>query len=182
MKTDSYTQNSQQMIDLTSNRISAAMSAEEFAATKTELQKVAQNLSFLVKLTQNETDAMYNMSDADKTFVRNCVAEMNGATDILPPYLKSEEINKDLTCGDQLLELENTLTELLTNVRRNRMLANYEAYTGASVFYHLVSAAARSGSGSAKAMHERLKSYHVNKKKGGRSAQPVAKTGDTRSN
>jgi hypothetical protein len=56
-------------------------------------------------------------------------------------------------------------------------LANYEAYTGASVFYHLVT-----GSGSAKAMHERLKSYHVNKKKGGRSAQSAAKTGDTRSN
>jgi hypothetical protein len=171
------------MIDLTSNRISAVMTAEAFAGTKTELQKVSQDLSFLVKLTQEETEAMYNMSDADKTFVRNCITEMNGATDILPPYLKSEEVGKDLACGDQLLELENTLVELLTNVRRNRMLVNYEAYTGASVFYHLVGAAARSGSAPAKAMYDRLKSYHVNKKKGGRSSVATpAKSGDTRAN
>lgn len=171
------------MIDLTSNRISSAMSAEAFAATKTELQKVVQNLSFLVKLTQEEIDAMYNMSDADKTFVRNSIVEMNGAADLLPAYLKSEEISKDLTCGDQLLELENTLNELLTNVRRNRMLAYYEAYTGASVFYHLTGAAARSGSASARAMYDRMKSYHVNKKKGGRStAQRSAKPDNIRSN
>ena len=171
------------MIDLTSNRISALLSAEDFAATKTELQKVSQFLSFLVKLTPEETEAMYNMSDADKTFVRNCLTEMSGASDLMPSYLKVEEVGKDLACGDQLLELENTLNELLTNVRRNRMLAYYEAYTGASVFYHLTGAAAKSGSGPAKAMYERMKTYHVNKKKGGRSSvQRAAKSGDVRSN
>lgn len=167
------------MIDLTSNRISAVLSAEDFAATKTDLLQIVQKLSFLVKLTQDETDAMYNMSDADKTFVRNCITEMGGATDLLPSYLKVEEVQKDMACGDQLLELENTLSELLTNVRRNRMLAYYEAYTGASVFYHLSGAAAKSGSAAAKAMYDRMKNYHVNKKKGGRaSTLRATKSGD----
>jgi hypothetical protein len=157
------------MINLNSNRIAAAMSAEAFQATKTDLQKVSQHLSFLVNLTQAETDALYNMSDADKTFVRNCITEMNGAAELLPPYLKSEDVSSDLACGDQLLELENMLSELLTNVRRNRMLANYEAFSGASVFYRLVGAAARSGSAPAAAMYERMRSYHVSRNKAGRS-------------
>ena len=167
------------MIDLTSNRISAVLSADDFAATKTDLQHITQKLSFLIKLTQDETEAMYNMSDADKTFVRNCITEMGSAVDLLPPYLKVEEVQKDMACGDQLLDLENTLSELLTNVRRNRMLAYYEAYTGASVFYHLTGAAAKGGSGPARAMYDRMKNYHVNKKKGGRASAIRAQKPDT---
>ena len=164
------------MIDLTANRLSDVMSAEQFAATKTELQKVAENLNFLVKLTPSESEILYNTSDADKTFVRNCLTEMSSAGEIIPPYLKPEEMVKDLVCGDQLLELENTLGEMLDSMRRNRRLANYEAYNGASVFYRLVGAAARSGSASAKPLYDRLQSYHLNKKKGGRvSAARVTK-------
>ena len=49
--------------------------------------------------------------------------------------------------------------------------------------YHLAGAAARSGSALAKAMYELMKTYHVNKKKGGRSSvQRTAKSGDVRSN
>lgn len=171
------------MIDLTSNRISHVMSAEEFAAAKAELQKLSEHLNFLVKVTQTEADAFYNISDADKTFIRNCLMEMNSASDIIPPYLKPDEMVKDLACGEQLMELEITLAELLDNVRLNRRLANYEAYNGTSVFYRLVGAAARSGSASAKAMYERLQSYHVNKKKGGRSsATKAARSNDTVNN
>ena len=133
------------MIDLTSNRISHVMSAEEFAAVKTELQKMSKQLDFLVKLSPNETEAFYGVSDGDKTFIRNCVMEMNSAGDLIPPYVKAEEIVKDLACGDQLLELENVLSDLLENVKQNRRLANYEAYNGAAVFYHLMGTAARSG-------------------------------------
>ncbi len=158
------------MIDLTSNRISAALSTEAFAAVKTELQNVSRHLSFLVKLSQEEVEAMYKMSEADKSFVRNCLTEMGAAADILPPYLKTDDISTDLACTDQLLELENSLSEMLINVRRNRILAGKEAYNGAAVFYRLVSAAARSGSGPAKAMHERLQKYHQNKTKGGKAA------------
>lgn len=169
------------MIDLNSNRITSAMSAEAFAATKTDLQKVSQSLaSFLIKLDQQETDTLYRMSDADKTFVRNCLTEMNSAGDILPAYVKPDDIQQDLLCGDQLLELENALAELLTNIRRNRMLANHEAYQGASVFYRLVSAAARSGSAPAKAMYNRLQKYHLNRKKGGRTVvQSTQNNNDT---
>ncbi|HOY07845.1 MAG TPA: hypothetical protein PLO67_20685 [Saprospiraceae bacterium] len=157
------------MIDLTSNRISALLSAEELAATKSDLDKVSQRLSFLVQLTQKEIERMYKISDADKTFVRNCLAEMSGASDITPPYLNAEEISRDLACNEQLLELENTLSELLLNVRRNRILAGKEAYNGASVFYRLVATAARSGSGPAQAIHERLQKHHHHKIKSGRS-------------
>ena len=166
------------MIDLTSNRISHAMSVEEFASTKALIQKVSEALSFLVKLGKEDVDLMYNMSDADKTFVRNCLVEMNNATDIIPGYLKAEEISTDLTCGEQLLEIENTMSEMVANIRRNRMLANYEAFSGASVFYRIVGAASRSGSAPAKAMYERLKSYHVNRNKGGRSSKSK-NTGDS---
>ena len=173
------------MIDLNSNRIASAMSAEAFAATKSDIQKLTQSLAtVLIKLDQEDTDGMYRMSDADKTFVRNCLTEMGGAGDILPTYVKPEDIQQDLLCGDQLLELENALSELLANVRRNRMLANHEAYQGASVFYRLVSAAARSGSALAKAMYERLHTYHQNRTKARTTAtaRTTAATDETQLN
>lgn len=167
------------MIDLNSNRIAAAMSAEAFAATKNDIQKLTQSLStFLIKLDQSETDSMYRMSDADKTFVRNCLTEMAAAGNILPVYVNGEDIRQDLLCGDQLLELENNLSELLTNVRRNRMLANHEAYQGAAVFYRLVNAAARSGSAPAQAMYERLKKYHQSRTKARASSRTKPDTGE----
>ena len=165
------------MIDLNSNRITSAMSAEAFGATKNHVQQLTQSLaSFLIKLDQKETESLYRMGDADKTFVRNCLTEMNGAGDILPAYVKPDDIVQDLLCGDQLLELENALAELLTNVRRNRMLANSEAYGGAAVFYRLVGAAARSGSAPAKAMYERLRKYHISRNKARASAPPETGT------
>ena len=171
------------MIDLNSNRITSAMSAEAFATTKSDIQKLSQSLSaFLIKLDQEDTDGMYRMSDADKTFVRNCLTEMGSAGDILPAYVKSEDIHQDLLCGDQLLELENALSELLTNVRRNRMLANHEAYGGAAVFYRLVGAAARSGSAPAKAIHERLYKYHQNRTKARAGTRTTPNTDETQMN
>lgn len=166
------------MIDLTSNRISHVMSAEEFAAAKAELQKVSKQLDFMVKVTNAESDAFYRVGDADKTFMRNSLMEMSNASELLPPYLTTEELAKDLTCGDQLLELENALSDLLDNVRLNRRLANYEAYNGASVFYRLMGAAARSGSAQAKAIYDRLQSYHINKKKNGRAPATKAEQND----
>ncbi len=167
------------MIDLTSNRISHVMSAEEFAATKAELQKVNKQLDFLVKLSPNETEAFYGVSDGDKTFIRNCVTEMNSAGDLIPPYVKAEEIVKDLACGDQLLELENALSDLLENVKQNRRLANYEAYDGAAVFYHLMGTAARSGSGQAKAIYDRLQEHHKAKGRRKSATKTDAKSNPT---
>lgn len=163
------------MIDLTSNRISHVMTAEQFAAAQADLQTFAKNLNFLVKLTPVESEQLYRVSDADKTFVRNCMNEMNKAGDLIPPYLKPEEVAKDIACGDQLLELENALAEVLDNVRMNRRLANYEAYSGTSVFYRLIGAAARSGSSVAQAMYNRMQSYHLNQKNGGRTAAKATK-------
>lgn len=101
------------MIDLTSNRISAVLSAEELAATNSDLEKVSQRFSFLVQLTQKEIERMYKISDADKTFVRNCLAEMSGAADITPPYVNAEEISRDLAGAGDLLA---TLVEVLNPV------------------------------------------------------------------
>jgi hypothetical protein len=164
------------MIDHTSNRISHVMEAAKFADAKASLQKLTEHLAFMVKLSQEEVDALNKISDADKTFIRNCLTEMPNATEFLPAYFKTEEVQKDLVCGDQLLELENVLFELYTNVRKNRMLANAEAYAGASVFYRLTHAAGLAGSASAKSMHQRMQSYHINKRAGGRSSKKVETT------
>ncbi len=167
------------MLDLTSNRISHVMSEEEFAAAKADLRKVAAQLNFLVKLTPTESTTLYRLSDADKMFVRNCMTEIENISDIIPAYLKPEEIVKDLTCGEQLLELENVLADMLENVRTNRRLANTEAYNGASILYRLVGAAARSGSAAAVAVQNRMQTYHSNKRKGGRmSMAKAAKNND----
>ena len=162
------------MQDLTSNRISYVLNAEEFSAAKSHLQKLYESLHFMVKLTPKETDLFYRISDADKNFMRNCLMEMNSAGDLLPPFVKPEEVVKDLTCGDQLLELENSVTELLEHIRRNRRLVNHEAYTTTSMFYHTIGSAARAGMAQARAMYERMQSYHVNQKRNARSAAAKA--------
>ncbi|MFN0013109.1 MAG: hypothetical protein ACKVU2_01055 [Saprospiraceae bacterium] len=155
------------MVDLTSNRISHVMNQEALSNIKGNLQGLSSVLSFMVKLSQEEVDALYKISDSDKTFIRNCLTEVPNAATFLPDYFSPEELSKDLTCGDQLLEIENALFELYTNVRRNRMLANSEAYAGAKVLYRLTNAAAVSGNGSAKAMYGRMQAYHVGKKGSG---------------
>jgi hypothetical protein len=159
------------MIDLTSNRISHVMSAEALQQTKQDLQDLSSNLNFMVSLSQEEVDALYKVSDADKTFIRNCIADMPTAEAFLPPYFKAEEVRKDMNCGEQLLELENALLELYTNVRRNRMLANAEAYAGASVFYRLTQAAGRAGNPSAQSVYERMLQYHQGQKRGKRTVE-----------
>ena len=147
------------------NRLSHTMSEEELNDVKMAIKSVAAKMPFLVNLNDDDVLSMNKISDGDKVFIADCMSEAKEAEALLPPYFKIVEIQKDNTLNDQLYEIEDTLFEMYQHVRRNRMLAADEAYSGVSTFYTLVKTAATSKTkiASAVAMYKRLQDYHLKK-------------------
>jgi hypothetical protein len=145
------------------NRISHTLSAEELTDIKNIIKSISIKMPFLVDLAEDDVLAFNKISDGDKVFIADCMTEAQEADGLLPPYFKPLEIAKDDTLNDQLYEIEDMLFEVYQRVRRNRMLAADEAYSGVSTFYNLMKAAANSKISKAIGIYKRLQSYHQKK-------------------
>ena len=147
------------------NNLSHTMSEEELNEVKMTLKSIGIKMPFLINLTDDDVLGMNKISDGDKVFIADCMSEAKEAEALLPPYFKIGEIQKDNALNDQLYEVEDMLFEMYQHVRRNRMLAADEAYSGVSTFYSLIKTAATSKTNiaAAVAMFKRLQGYHLKK-------------------
>jgi hypothetical protein len=147
------------------NHTPRVMSDEEFAEVKNIIKSLWVKLSFMKNLEDENTVSFNKISDGDKVFISDCLTEAEEAIlkKMLPLSVDVDKIRLSDLSHDQLWFIEDALTELLAQVRRNRMLAADDAYSGVSSMYNYIKQAAKDKIQGAVAMFGRLQSYHMKK-------------------
>jgi 4-aminobutyrate aminotransferase-like enzyme len=149
------------------------MSAEEFADVKSTIKSLWTKLFFMKDLTDDNTASFNKISDGDKVFIGDCLTEAEEAIlkKMVPLYTDVDKIRLSDLSHDQLWVIEDALTELLAHVRRNRMLAADDAYSGVSSMYSSIKQAAKDKVQGAVAMFGRLQSYHMKRVQASKDAK-----------
>jgi hypothetical protein len=147
------------------NHTPHVMTAEEFADIKSTIKSLWTKLSFMKDLSDENTVSFNKISDGDKVFISDCLKESEEAVlkEMVPLSVNIDKIRVSDLSHDQLWVIEDTLAELLAQVRRNRMLAADDAYSGVSSMYSYIKQAAKDKVKGAVAMFDRLQSYHMKK-------------------
>jgi hypothetical protein len=145
------------------NHTPHVMTAEEFADIKSTIKSLWTKLSFMKDLSDENTVSFNKISDGDKVFISDCLKESEEAVlkEMVPLSVNIDKIRVSDLSHDQLWVIEDTLAELLAQVRRNRMLAADDAYSGVSSMYNYIKQAAKDKVKGAVAMFDRLQSYHM---------------------
>jgi hypothetical protein len=134
-----------------------------FQELKNSIHALSNSLSFLDTLSDSNVSSMNKISDADKTYITDCLVEAANAQDLLPAYFNAESIRKDNVLNDSLYEMEDMVYEMYQTLKRNRMAAADRAYSGVSTFYGLIKSASDANVPKAIAMYRRLQDYHKKK-------------------
>jgi hypothetical protein len=153
------------------NHTPHVMSKEEFLGVKNTIKSVRAQLSFTREMTDEDTKVFNKISDGDKVFIGDCLTEAEDAAGMLPPYLSISKIQTSDASHDQLWVLEDALLELYLHVRRNRMLAADDAFSGVSSLYNSIKGAAKEKVSGSIPMYERLKAYHMKKVEAAKAAK-----------
>lgn len=133
------------------------MTETDFSELKVSFDQIETRMPFLIGLTADERVTLPKMSDSNKVFVQNCINAMDNNAELLPSYLKLEEIKKDMLLFQQLEELELLSLQLTEKIRDSKMLCGSEAYVSSLSAYRFFEAAAMAGVAGADTAYDSLK-------------------------
>jgi hypothetical protein len=139
------------------NRLDVTITQQQSAAITTAIQTIISGLPFLITLTPKERQEMPSINNSNKTFVEDTIAQMKAMGNVLPPYLNSVDIEKDLNVFKETDVWITMLEKLLEQLRDTRQLAGYESYSAALAFYRLLEPMEKAGVPGAKAARAELK-------------------------
>jgi hypothetical protein len=144
------------MSNLTTNRLDAALSAEDLAALSDLVQQMYAKLPFLVALTPDERKRLRSVHRQNRLFVEDTLAVFAEVEGLMPGYVSEEAMRKDFALHEALSDVEVQLEGLLALVRSTRMLAGAEALSMALATYQFVKVAADAGLPGAAPVRARL--------------------------
>lgn len=90
-------------------------------------------------------------------FVEDTLASMHQNGNILPSFIRVEEVEKDYSLYNNLKVLALDIAALSEKVNHTRILAGSEAYSTSLLAYKMFGVAANSGVAGAEALYSRLK-------------------------
>lgn len=142
----------------TENLVSIQIPAEQLAQVQTKISEISAFLNPLLKtLSPSEIRGLYKMNDKSAPFVEKCIDYAKTNPEFLPPYVKIEELEKDLTAVKQLNEIFRPLLQLVDNLQDTITLAGSEAMTSSLAFYNSIKQAAKLNVPNAKTIFDDLK-------------------------
>lgn len=144
------------MTNLFNNRLSVTLTDADLQSALALIQQLDSNLPFLIGLTDQERMVLPKINRSNKLFVDDALQAMRSNAFLMPMYIDQTELEKDLVLFEQLSEIEQLLTRLLTKVSHTRTLAGSEAFSASLMFYRMAKAAAQSGLPGAEAVADRL--------------------------
>ena len=74
------------------------MTEADLSEVKELIEQIETRMPFLIGLTADERSTLPKISDSNKVFVQNCINAMDNNVELLPSYLKLEEIKKTCNC------------------------------------------------------------------------------------
>ncbi len=157
------------------NRISVVVTPEQTAKVKSLMQEIDVALPFLIGLSVNERKTLPKIDVSNKVFVEDCLNAVRNNPDMLPAYLKYEEMKKDFDGFTVLDELEKMAEQLCQKIIDTRMLMGSEAYMSGLTAYRLFEAAGTAGVPGANAAYQTLRQRFLQTTSNGTPAeQPAA--------
>jgi hypothetical protein len=145
------------MVTQQNNRISVVITAEQIKKVKTLMQEVNATLPFLLGLSPNERKTLPKIDVSNKVFVEDSLNAVRNNPDMLPAYMKYEEMKKDFDGFVALDELEKMAQQLFQKIVDTRMLMGSEAYVSGLTAYRLFEAASNAGVPGASAAYQALR-------------------------
>lgn len=139
------------------NRVSATVTDSDISEVKGLFDQIEARMPFLIGLSADERVTMPKISAANKVFVGNTINAMVNNAELLPTYLKVDELSKDLELFGQLEQMELLAMQLTEKIRDTRMLCGSEAYVSSLSAYRFFEAAAVAGVSGADAVYDVLK-------------------------
>ncbi len=139
------------------NRLNASISAANLSTIKTNLAEISDLLPFLVGLKPEEKQALPKINEANKIFVEDAITAIENNPEVLPPYLKPQEIKNDLVLYQQLDELKGIIDQVYQKIVDTQTLAGSEAYVSSLTAYRLFDSAANAGMPGMQVLYDNLK-------------------------
>lgn len=139
------------------NRINTTVAAATLTDIKTKLADINTVLPFLIGLTPDERKTLPRINEANKIFVEDAINAIKNNTEVLPAYIKLQDVTNDLELFNQLDELIQITNQLLQKLVDTQALAGSEAYVNSLVAYRLFEGASRAGLAGTQAIYDALK-------------------------
>ncbi|MGN7788060.1 hypothetical protein ACTJIJ_26220 [Niabella sp. 22666] len=145
------------MSNTTINRVNATLTPEAVQTVKNAIAGIQQALPFLVGLTPNERVSLPKISVSNKVFTEDAIKAAVNNPDLLPGFIKAEDLKTDLDLFHALDELVLLVQQTAEKLADTQLLAGSEAYTSALTIYKIFGAAAGTGVAGSKTVYEQLR-------------------------
>ncbi|MCF3110985.1 hypothetical protein LL912_19520 [Niabella sp. CC-SYL272] len=139
------------------NRVDAVLTPEALQTVKDHLAAIQQALPFLTGLTPAERMALPKINVSNKVFTEDAIQAAVNNAPLVPSFIKTDEMKKDLDLYHGLDELVLVVQQLAEKLADTQLLAGSEAYSSALIVYKIFGAAAESGVQGSKTIYEQLR-------------------------
>ena len=144
------------MANLNDNRIDKVISKEDLETIVSAFATISSLLPN-VSLTDEERKTLVSMDVDNRIFADETLVELdNGGADIVPAYIKKENLRNDLMCSEQMQRIMALSENVLRQASDANRVASSEAMTVSFLTYNLFAAASKVGVGGAKEAVTRL--------------------------
>lgn len=161
------------MSNTTINRVNATLTPEATQTVKDAIAGIQQALPFLVGLTPNERISLPKISVSNKVFTEDAIQAALNNPEILPGFIKPQDLKIDLDLFHALDELVLLVQQMAEKLADTQLLAGSEAYASALTIYKIFAAAAGTGVAGSKTVYEQLRQRFTG------AAAPVTPTPET---
>ena len=127
------------------NRISIEMTTEKVEEIKALLAQVEEKLPFLISLTADERTQFPSLNRDNELFVVETMHAAEQHQAVLPAYINTDEMAKDLELFQQLSRVMLRLNHLHQKVQDTMQIAGAEAFGTALVVNNMFQIAAKMG-------------------------------------
>lgn len=145
------------MQNISNNRVSYVLSDEKKQRISDLFNQLEAELEFTVGLNNTERQRLPKINKGNKLFVQDSVMATDNGDSVLPAYVKTEEVAKDLNLYEDLDPFLLKSESIFYKLRDTQMLAGSEAYTTALVIYKMYKTAADAGIPGAQAVYNSLR-------------------------
>jgi hypothetical protein len=132
-------------LTMTENRISIELTTEVVAEVKALIDQIEGKLPFLVGLTTDERNNYPKLSRENELFVEETVRAADHNKAVLPPYIDTTEMEKDLALFQQLSRVMVRLSHVHAKIKDTMHIAGAEALATALVTNNMFQIAAKMG-------------------------------------
>lgn len=140
------------------NRVDIVFENETIQESNTALSSLKNALKpHMVALTANQKKSMVVVANRLFDFIERGVMLAEANPDLIPPYIKMEDVKKDVDAWKVMNPMIKDLEQQLSLLNDTAALCGNEAYTSVLSFYHYIKQAAKDGVSGAKPIYDDLK-------------------------